>query len=50
MLEKCLPHLPQAEKTAILNANIIDLQWIAERNSGVWLAGLTDGSLTYIFI
>ncbi|XP_053953157.1 protein furry-like isoform X1 [Anastrepha ludens] len=42
VLEKCLPHLPPSEKTAILNANAIDLQWIAERTSGVWLAGLTD--------
>ncbi|XP_037818190.1 protein furry isoform X4 [Lucilia sericata] len=42
VLEKCLPHLPQAEKTAILNATQIDLQWIAERSSGVWLGGLTD--------
>lgn len=43
IIEKCLPQLPQTEKTAILNANCIDLQWIAERSSGVWLAGLTDG-------
>lgn len=43
VLEKCLPHLPQTEKTAILNATQIDLQWIAERSSGVWLGGLTDG-------
>ncbi|XP_037930850.1 protein furry isoform X3 [Teleopsis dalmanni] len=42
VLEKCLPHLPQTDKTAILNANVIDLQWIAERTSGVWLAGITD--------
>ncbi|XP_064544555.1 protein furry isoform X5 [Drosophila montana] len=42
IVEKCLPLLPQAEKTAILNANCIDLQWIAERSSGVWLAGHTD--------
>ncbi|XP_032575614.1 protein furry isoform X6 [Drosophila sechellia] len=42
IIEKCLPQLPQTEKTAILNANCIDLQWIAERSSGVWLAGLTD--------
>ncbi|BFF97919.1 protein furry [Drosophila madeirensis] len=42
IVEKCLPLLPQTEKTAILNANCIDLQWIAERSSGVWLAGLTD--------
>lgn len=46
IVEKCLPQLPQAEKTAILNANCIDLQWIAERSTGVWLAGLTDGELS----
>ncbi|CAD7002946.1 unnamed protein product [Ceratitis capitata] len=40
VLEKCLPHLPPSEKTAILNANAIDLQWITERTSGVWMAGL----------
>ncbi|XP_067645046.1 protein furry isoform X3 [Eurosta solidaginis] len=45
VLEKCLPHLPPSEKTAILNANAIDLQWISERTSGVWMAGLTDVSL-----
>lgn len=45
IVEKCLPLLPQAEKTAILNANCIDLYWIAERSGGVWLAGLTDGKL-----
>lgn len=43
VIEKCLPYLPQAEKTAILNATQIDLQWIAERTSGVWLGGQTDG-------
>ncbi|XP_058987593.1 protein furry isoform X2 [Musca domestica] len=42
VLDKCLPHLPQTEKTAILNATQIDLQWIVERSSGVWLGGLTD--------
>ncbi|XP_075160591.1 microtubule binding protein furry isoform X3 [Haematobia irritans] len=42
VLEKCLPYLPQTEKTAILNATQIDLQWIVERTSGVWLGGLTD--------
>jgi len=47
IVEKCLPMLPQTEKTAILNANCIDLQWIAERSSGVWLAGLTDGGESF---
>lgn len=48
VVEKCLPYLPQAEKTAILNASQIDLQWIAERSSGIWLGGQTDGNI-YIY-
>lgn len=36
VLEKCLPMLPQAEKIAMLNANVIDLQWITDRTSGIW--------------
>jgi hypothetical protein len=31
--------LPQADRTAMLNANVIDLQWIVERNSSVWNIG-----------
>lgn len=50
IVEKCLPLLPQTEKTAILNANCIDLQWIAERTSGVWLAGLTDGECFFYLL
>lgn len=37
VLEKCLPYLPQTEKTAVLNATGIDLQWITDRTSSVWL-------------
>lgn len=44
VLEKCLPHLPQTEKTAILNANCIDLQWIADRTSSVWLGSSDSDS------
>ena len=36
--------LPQSERTAILNANIIDLQWIIERNSSVWSIGYVEDS------
>lgn len=35
--------LPQTDKTAILNANVIDLQWIAERSGGIWTTGHTEG-------
>lgn len=36
--------LPQSERTAILNANLIDLQWIIERNSSVWSVGYVEES------
>lgn len=44
MLDKCLPILPQVDRMAILNANIIDLQWIADRTGGHWIAGHVEGS------
>jgi hypothetical protein len=37
--------LPQSERTAILNANVIDLQWIIERNSSVWSIGYVEESI-----
>lgn len=43
VLEKCLPMLPQAEKIAMLNANVIDLQWITDRTSGIWTTSHMDG-------
>lgn len=36
--------LPQSERTAILNANVIDLQWITERSSGIWSVGYIEES------
>lgn len=36
--------LPQADKTAILNANVIDLQWIADRSGGIWTTGQIEDS------
>lgn len=36
--------LPQSERTAILNANLIDLQWIIERNSSIWSVGYIEES------
>ncbi|XP_037037722.1 protein furry isoform X7 [Bradysia coprophila] len=44
VLEKCLPMLPQAEKVAMLNANVIDLQWITDRTSGIWTTSHMDDS------
>ncbi|XP_055625091.1 protein furry isoform X2 [Toxorhynchites rutilus septentrionalis] len=44
VLEKCLHMLPQADRSAMLNANVIDLQWIVERNSGVWTVGHIEDS------
>ena len=37
--------LPQSERTAILNANVIDLQWIIDRNSSVWSIGYVEESI-----
>lgn len=37
--------LPQSEKTAILNANLIDLQWITDRSSGIWSVGYVEDSI-----
>ena len=37
--------LPQSERTAILNANVIDLQWIIERNSNIWSVGYVEESV-----
>lgn len=50
VLEKCLPMLPQAEKIAMLNANVIDLQWITDRTSGIWTTSHMDGLYFFLFI
>lgn len=44
VLDKCLPVLPQIDRMAMLNANVIDLQWIADRNGGIWTTGNLDGN------
>lgn len=49
VLEKCMHLLPQTEKTSILNANLIDLQWITERTCGIWSNGHNDGKLCLSF-
>lgn len=43
VLDKCLPMLPQVDRMAILNANVIDLQWIADRSGGIWNTGSVEG-------
>jgi hypothetical protein len=37
--------LPQNERSAILNANVIDLQWIIDRNSSIWSIGYIEESV-----
>lgn len=54
IVEKCLPLLPPAEKTAVSTASNIDLQWLVDRTTSAWNAGLAeDGSVksgsTYSF-
>ncbi|XP_071055767.1 protein furry isoform X2 [Onthophagus taurus] len=45
VIEKCIPHLPATEKSAIQAVSNIDLQWLADRNACIWTAGLhEDGS------
>ncbi|GAB0100590.1 protein furry [Sergentomyia squamirostris] len=44
LMDKCLHMLPQAERTAMLAANVIDLQWIVDRTSGIWTVGHTEDS------
>jgi hypothetical protein len=42
LIERCLPMLPSAEKSAAIMAfaaNSIDLQWIVDRNAPIWTAG-----------
>lgn len=40
VMEKCLGMLPPAEKSAVLATSNIDLQWIADRSSCIWTAGI----------
>jgi hypothetical protein len=40
VMEKCLGMLPPAEKSAVLSTSNIDLQWIADRSSCIWTAGI----------
>ncbi|XP_070490077.1 protein furry isoform X3 [Chironomus tepperi] len=45
LLDSLMTMLPQSERTAILNANVIDLQWIIERNSNIWSVGYIEESV-----
>lgn len=36
--------LPQVDRSAMLNANVIDLQWIADRTGGIWTTGSIEDS------
>nr|XP_023011562.1 protein furry [Leptinotarsa decemlineata] len=46
VVEKCSPLLPPTEKTAMQSVANIDLQWLTDRNSSIWTAGLfEDGSV-----
>lgn len=45
VVEKCVPFLPAAEKSAIQAVSNIDLQWLADRNASVWTAGLHEDGL-----
>ncbi|XP_050432999.1 protein furry isoform X2 [Adelges cooleyi] len=45
LIERCLPILPSAEKSAALTAsaaNSLDLQWIVDRSAPIWTAGIQD--------
>lgn len=46
IVEKCIPFLPAAEKTAIQAVSNIDLQWLADRNACIWTAGLHEDGNT----
>ncbi|XP_023930548.1 protein furry homolog-like, partial [Lingula anatina] len=46
IIEKLLPYLPSQEKNAIQSASNIDLQWLCERTSAVWVAGYHEHNIT----
>lgn len=50
VLDKCLPILPQVDRMAMLNANVIDLQWIADRTGGHWITGHVEGNAAFSLI
>lgn len=47
VLDRCLPILPQVDRMAMLSANVIDLQWIADRTGGHWISGHIEGTHFY---
>lgn len=50
VLDKCLPILPQVDRMAMLNANVIDLQWIADRTGCHWITGHVEGKNSNKFV
>lgn len=42
VVKKYMYLLPPAEKAAVLSTSSIDLQWVSERNSSAWTAGLCE--------
>ncbi|XP_046390276.1 protein furry [Ischnura elegans] len=42
LVESILSLLPPAEKTAALTAPCVDLQWLTERSSSIWTAGIQE--------
>lgn len=44
--EKLLYHLPASEKVVVQNAPNFDLQWLADRSSSIWTAGLHEDGYT----
>lgn len=49
VVEKVLGILPPGEKTAILSAPNIDTQWLAERNTTLWTAGLHEDGKSVMY-
>ncbi|XP_017780111.1 PREDICTED: protein furry isoform X2 [Nicrophorus vespilloides] len=42
VVEKVIPFLPASEKTLVQSVASIDLQWLVERNTCIWTAGLHE--------
>ncbi|XP_064474584.1 protein furry-like [Ornithodoros turicata] len=45
VVEKCLPLLPASERSAVLSAATVDLQWLVERSSPAWTTGTQEGEI-----
>ncbi|XP_060535962.1 protein furry [Cylas formicarius] len=47
LTDRCLPLVPAAEKAAIQAATNLDFQWVTERSSPAWTAGLAEGVYSF---